>query len=50
VRGFELLAASVAGISLSSRVETFVAELVHPFHQQARLYGWEVLGRTIVSG
>lgn len=44
VHGFELLAGSVCGIALSRRAERLVAGLVHPHHQQARVYGWEVLG------
>jgi hypothetical protein len=44
VRGFELLAASVCRIVLSSRAERLVPGLIHPHHQQARVCGWEVLG------
>ena len=44
VRGFELLASSVLGLKLSSREQVIVTGLVHPCHQQATVYGWEVLG------
>jgi hypothetical protein len=43
VRAFELIATQVCGISLSKRAEALVKGLVHPHHQQARLYGWQVL-------
>jgi hypothetical protein len=43
VRGFELLADVVCGLVLSPRVERTVTGLIHPYHQQARVYGWEVL-------
>lgn len=46
VRGFEVLASAVNGIRLSDRAEVLVSGLIHPFHQCARLYGWEVLGRS----
>ena len=44
VRGFELLATEVRGVDLSSRAERLVRGLIHPHHQPARVYGWEVLG------
>jgi hypothetical protein len=43
IRGFELLAAEVLRLKLSSREEVTVAGLVHPCHQQATIYGWEIL-------
>jgi hypothetical protein len=46
VRGFELLASQVLGLNLSSREQLTVTGLVHPCHQQATVYGWEVLGRV----
>lgn len=44
IQGFELLAAHVLGIKLSPRHQRTVTGLVHPCHQQATVYGWEVLG------
>lgn len=44
VKSFELIATNICGIELSKREEAFVGELVHPHHQQARVYGWEVRG------
>jgi hypothetical protein len=43
IRGFELLAAEVLRLKLSSREQMTVIGLVHPCHQQATIYGWEVL-------
>lgn len=43
IRGFELLASSIVGIRLSSRIEEFRSSLVHPVHQQLRVFGYEVL-------
>jgi hypothetical protein len=43
IRGFELLAAEVLRLKLSSREQVTVTGLVHPCHQQATIYGWEVL-------
>lgn len=44
IRGFELLAANVANITLSTRISERVSGLIHPVHQAAILYGWEILG------
>lgn len=49
IRGFEILAKEVMGIHLSSRAEELVVGLCHDFHQQVRVYGWEVLGRNVRS-
>ena len=48
VRGFELLARDVFRLHLSDRVEVLVTGLVHPSHQRATIYAWEVLG-TLAS-
>lgn len=45
MRGFELLASQVLGIRLSARAEAVRRGLVHPVHQQLRVFGYEVLGR-----
>jgi hypothetical protein len=44
IRGFEVLADRVLGIDLSQREQVTVGGLVHPFHRQATVYGWEVRG------
>jgi len=44
IRSFELIASNVLGIRLNPRTEVLVPDLVHESHQQARVYGWEVLG------
>ena len=46
IRAFELVAQEIIGILLSTRTEQLVQGLVHPAHQQARVYGWEVLGKA----
>jgi hypothetical protein len=50
VRGFELLATEVCGIELGRRAEQLVERLIHPHHQQARIYAWEVRGRHPTAG
>jgi hypothetical protein len=47
---FELVARQVLGLRLSPRVEQLRTGLVHPVHQQLRVYGYEVLGNGSVSG
>ena len=42
--GFELLASHILHVSLSSRVEDLRIGLVHPVHQQLRVFAYEVLG------
>jgi len=44
VESFDRIARDVVGIELSERVERLVTNLVHPYHQQARVCGWEILG------
>jgi hypothetical protein len=43
VRGFELLAKLLLGLDLSPRREALRVGLVHPVHQQLRVFGYEVL-------
>lgn len=45
VKSFEAIATCVAGITLGPRVEKSCEGLVHPVHQTARLFAWEVLTR-----
>jgi hypothetical protein len=39
---FELLAERILGLSLSPRHSATASDLIHPVHQQATVYGWEV--------
>lgn len=43
IEAFEVVAEEVRHIDLGPRVEAKVDNLVHPVHQQATVYGWEVL-------
>ena len=45
IRGFEVLASHVMSLNLGSREQVTVKGLVHPCHQQATVYGWEILGQ-----
>jgi hypothetical protein len=44
VRGFEILAREVMGLWLTPRVEELRDGLIHPVHQQLRVFAYEVLG------
>lgn len=44
--GFELLASQLLSFRLAARQEELRAGLVHPVHQQLRVYGFEVLGNV----
>jgi hypothetical protein len=44
--GFELLARGLLRLHLSPRVEVLRQNLVHPVHQQLRVFGYEVLGQV----
>jgi hypothetical protein len=44
VRGFELLARELLSIQLSMPEEQVRSGLVHPVHQQLRVFGYEVIG------
>lgn len=48
VRAFEVIAEEVVGIKLSPRLTEEFAQLIHPVHQQGRVFGWEILARTAV--
>jgi hypothetical protein len=43
VRSFEVIAEKVAGIRLGARESASFDGLVHPVHQQGKVYGWELL-------
>jgi hypothetical protein len=45
IRSFELLAAQIMQLKLSTRIERRVEELIHPVHQVLRVFGWEILSR-----
>lgn len=45
VKAFELIADKVVGLHLSPRVQMTVRDLIHPHHQQATVYGWEVVSQ-----
>ena len=42
VSAFELLAKQIAGICLGARHSAEFGPLVHPFHQQGKVFGWEI--------
>jgi hypothetical protein len=46
ISGFELLARELLSLRLSSRHEALRNGLVHPVHQQLRVYAFEVLGHA----
>lgn len=46
VASFELIATSIIGVRLSAREAVAISGLVHPHHQQASVFAWEVLGRA----
>jgi hypothetical protein len=49
VGAFELIARDIAGsafeFSLSERHSACFADLIHPYHQQGKVYGWQVTPR-----
>lgn len=49
IRGFELIATEVMALRIGPRLERLLTDLVHPCHQQARVYAWEVFGRELPS-
>lgn len=44
--GFELLARNLLHLQLSPRIEVLRQNLVHPVHQQLRVYGYEVFSQS----
>lgn len=46
IAGFELLAREILNLQLSPRVEELRCGLVHPVHQQLRVYAYEITGRS----
>ncbi len=43
IRAFEVIADQVCGIRLSPRIQRRTKQLVHPVHEVAMIYSWEVL-------
>ncbi len=43
VRSFEVIAREVVGLKLCDRKVAVIAGLVHPYHQQAKVFGWEII-------
>jgi len=50
IRAFELVASDVVGLHLGPRLEATQTGLMHPFHQQLRVFAWEVLDATSRTG
>ena len=46
MNSFEVIARQVVNISLGEQYSADFGPLVHPVHQQGKLFGWEVLGLT----
>ena len=44
VRSFEAIARDVVSLKISNRASALVCGLVHPCHQQAKVFGWEIIG------
>jgi len=43
IESFEVVVKDVAGMKLSPRVEVRVDNLIHPVHQSARIFAWQIL-------
>jgi hypothetical protein len=43
VKSFEVIAVQVVGINLSTRYSAGFTDLMHPYHQQGKVLGWEIL-------
>jgi hypothetical protein len=44
ILGFEVLAKEVVNLHLTPRIEALRSGLIHPVHQQLRVFAYEVLG------
>jgi hypothetical protein len=49
IESFEVVAKQVVGIELGERCSTEFGPLIHPVHQQGKLFGWEVVGFTSLA-
>jgi hypothetical protein len=46
VRSFEMIAKQVVGIELGERQSAMFGSLIHPVHQQGKVFGWQVFGMS----
>ncbi len=46
IQAFETIARDLIGLSLGNRYSAEFTDLIHPVHQQGKVYGWELLGLT----
>jgi hypothetical protein len=46
IESFEAIAKQVVGIELGERYSAEFGPLIHPVHQQGKVFGWQVLGLT----
>lgn len=44
IESFEMIASRVAGIELGERQSAMIGPLIHPVHQQGKVFGWQVFG------
>jgi hypothetical protein len=44
IESFEAIAKEVVGIELGERYSAKFGPLIHPVHQQGKVFGWQVLG------
>jgi hypothetical protein len=44
IESFEAIAKEVVGIELGERYSAMFGPLIHPVHQQGKVFGWQVLG------
>jgi hypothetical protein len=49
IESFEAIAKQVVGIELGARQSAKFDLLIHPVHQQGKVFGWQVLGLTASS-
>jgi hypothetical protein len=49
IKSFEVIAKQVAGIELSERIETQHYGLIHPVHQQLKVFAWQVISCGTLS-
>jgi hypothetical protein len=44
INSFEVVATQVVGIDMSERRSAKFGPLIHPIHQQGKMFGWEIFG------